>query len=163
MWLVWVVFALVTLASARYFRQYWKRAIYIHTSVGIASFVITVVALLMAWFRNWNISGHVYIMYWRKYSAMFENIAGFYAIALMLSGMVAWFWRRYGNYEWGTTPVLQMGKFHRYFSHIFLFFVQGLILFAIMDNFAFMPQWIFVSIFQFVVAAIIFIVLEYRF
>lgn len=53
MWLCWVIFMLVTLCSARYFRHYWKRAIYVHTVFGITAFVVTVTACMMAWGRNW--------------------------------------------------------------------------------------------------------------
>ena len=38
--------------SARYFRHYWRRSIYVHVTVGIVVFVVTTVAVLMAWFRN---------------------------------------------------------------------------------------------------------------
>lgn len=102
-------------------------------------------------------------MHWYKYSAMFENIATFWTFGIFISGSIAWFYRRFGKYEWGTTRVLQLGKFHKYFSLIFCFFSQGLIMFAIIDNFGFLPQWIFVSIFQFVCLATIIGVLEYRF
>ena len=102
-------------------------------------------------------------MHWYKYSAMFENIATFWTFGIFISGSIAWFYRRFGKYEWGTTRVLQLGKFHKYFSLIFCFFSQGLIMFAIIDNFGFLPQWIFVSIFQFVCLAAIIGVLEYRF
>lgn len=102
-------------------------------------------------------------MHWVSYSAMFENIATFWAFGIFISGAVAWFYRRYGNYEWGTTRVLQLGKFHKYFSLIFCFFVQGLIIFAIIDNFGFSPQWIVVSGAQFLALASIFVVLEFRF
>lgn len=54
MWLCWVVFMLVVVCSARYFRHYWRKSIYIHTVFGIITFVITVVAAMMAWGRNWN-------------------------------------------------------------------------------------------------------------
>lgn len=169
MWISWTVFSLIIAASARWFRQYWKRAVYVHTCLGIFTFVIVLAGLFMAWQRNYKLSMEMYgpsgayFMHWNKWSALWENVAGFYAIALCLSGMVAWFWRRYGTYEWGTTRVLQAGKFHRYFSWIFIIFAQGLVLFAIMDNYAFLPQWIFVSIFQFVVTASIAIVCEIRF
>lgn len=93
---------------------------------------------------------------------MFENIATFLSWGLSISGMVAWFWRRYGKYEWGTTRVLKVGKFHKYFGQIFCFFIQGLIMFAIIDNFGFTRQWIFVSGAQFLGLAIVIGSLEYR-
>lgn len=94
---------------------------------------------------------------------MFENIASFYAIGLCISGMVAWFWRRFGNYPWRTYKVLNVGKFHRYISYIFCFFVQGLIMFAIMDNFGFLSGWIVIAVLQFVASSTIVGILEYRF
>jgi NAD(P)H-flavin reductase len=105
----------------------------------------------------------MYIMHWVKWASMFENIATFYATALCLSGMLAWFWRRFGNYPWRTTKVLNVGKFHRYISYIFCFFCQGLILFAIMDNYGFLPGWIVISAAQFLVSFLFFCALEYRF
>lgn len=41
-----------------------------------------------------------------KITSLLENIATYLAWLLCISGMVAWFYRRYGNYEWGTTLVL---------------------------------------------------------
>jgi hypothetical protein len=55
-------------------------------------------------------------MHWRKWSSLLENIATFASWFVCISGMVAWFYRRYGNYEWGTTGVLNIGKVHRYVS-----------------------------------------------
>jgi cytochrome b involved in lipid metabolism len=105
----------------------------------------------------------MYIMHWRKYSAMFENIATFYAMAISISGIIAWFTRRYGTYEWGTTFVLKLGKFHKYISLVFCFFAQGLIMFAIMDNFAFQPTWIAVAACQYLTLAFIIGIFEYKF
>ena len=160
MWICWVAFMCLIVCSARYFRHYWKRSIYIHATVGILIFVVTTVGVLMAWSRNPMRYGQY--MYWRAWAALFENVATFMAWGLCISGMTAWFWRRYGTYEWGTTRVLQIGKIHRYSGQIFCFFVQGLIMFAIMDNFGFERKWIFVSVFQFVGLAIIIGALEIR-
>jgi hypothetical protein len=87
------------------------------------------------------------LMHWTKWSSLLENVASFAAWGLCMSGMTAWFWRRYGTYHWGTTAVLTVGKYHRYFGQWFCFGLQGLIMFAIIDNFGFQPQWIFVSAF----------------
>lgn len=185
MWAVWVVFMMVILCSARYFRHYWRKSIYIHTSFGIACFIITFVGVLMVWGRNWvhSAPGNMmnpeyppdmypngypadapqYFMHWVKWASLFENVATFYAFALCISGMIAWFWRRYGNYPWGTYRVLNVGKFHRYFSYVFCFFVQGLVLFAIMDNYGFLYGWIVIAILQFLFFFSIFLYFEYRF
>lgn len=89
----------------------------------------------------YNDMGRRYFMHWRSWSALFENVASFYAFGLCITGAIAWFYRRYGNYGYhqyfGTTRVLQWGKFHKYISLAFCFFGQGLILFAIMDNYAY--------------------------
>lgn len=53
MWIGWVFFMAIVLSSARYFRHYWKRSIYIHTTFGILVFFITLTAAIMAWGRNW--------------------------------------------------------------------------------------------------------------
>lgn len=135
MWLCWTVFMCVVISSARYFRQYWRKSIYIHTSIGITILVVTVTASLMAWGNRYVRFG--YFMQWSKLASMMENIGSFYATALCLSGMVAWFTRRYATYEWNTTKVLNAGRFHKWFSYTFCFFSQGLIMFAIMDNFAY--------------------------
>lgn len=104
MWLAWVVFMCLIVCSARYFRHYWKRAVQIHVFVGITIFVFTTVGVLMAWSRNPARYGTY--MHWTKWSSFFENIATFIAWGLCISGMTAWFWRRYGTYEWNTTRVL---------------------------------------------------------
>jgi len=104
MWIAWVVFMCLIVCSARYFRHYWKRSIYIHATVGILIFVLTTVGVTMAWSRNATLTGQP--MHWNKWAALFENVATFLAWGLCISGMVSWFWRRYGSYEWGTTKVL---------------------------------------------------------
>jgi hypothetical protein len=86
-------------------------------------------------------------MHWGKWSSLFENVATFLAWGICISGMVSWFYRRYGNYEWHTTQVLNIGKYHRYISQVFVIGIQGLIVFAIIDNFGFTRKWILVSIF----------------
>lgn len=54
MWLSWVVLMCLIVCSARYFRHYWKRSIYIHATLGIVIFVVTTTAAMMAWTRNLN-------------------------------------------------------------------------------------------------------------
>lgn len=114
MWLCWVVFMCIIVSSARYFRHYWRRSIYIHITIGMTIFVLMTAAVFMAWSRN--IPQGKSFMYWKKYSALFENVATFLAWGLAISGMIAWGWRRYGTYEWGTSKVLAIGKLHRYFG-----------------------------------------------
>ena len=63
MWMCWVAFMCLIVCSARYFRHYWKRSIYIHATVGILIFVVTTVGVLMAWSRNPMRYGQ--FMYWR--------------------------------------------------------------------------------------------------
>lgn len=135
MWLAWVIFTAMILSSARYFRHYWRRSIYIHATLGILVFLITTAGVLMAWSRNPARYGTY--MHWTKWSSFFENIATFVAWFVCLTGMFSWFYRRYGTYEWGTTNILNVGKVHRYSSQILIFFIQGLIIFAIIDNFGF--------------------------
>lgn len=149
MWVAWVLLMCVILCSARYFRHYWRKSIYIHAIFSGIVALLTVGGVIMAWKRNWDMSNKremempgtypygPYIMHWQSYSAMFENIATFWTFGIFISGSLAWFYRRFGSYAWGTTRVLKMGKFHKYFSLVFCFFVQGLIMFAIIDNFGF--------------------------
>lgn len=122
MYLCWVIFMFTILLTARYFRQYWRKSIYIHTSIGIATFLLTLGAALIAWERNYTNPDKGYFMTWYKWASLLENVATFYALAVCLTGMTAWFYRRYGTYEWGTTKVLKLGKFHKYFSYVFIFF-----------------------------------------
>lgn len=104
MYFTWVVLMAFVLCTARYFRHYWRKSIYLHTSFGILAFLITTAAVPMAWYMNYKKDGR--LMHWEKWSSLFEEVASFYAWILTISGMVAWFYRRYGNYEWGTTRVL---------------------------------------------------------
>jgi hypothetical protein len=160
MWLAWVALMCVIVCSARYFRHKWRKSIYIHATIGITIFIISVVGPLMAWGQIYKTFG--YFMHWNKWSSLLENVASFAAWGLCISGMWAWFKRRFGTYEWGTTFVLKIGKVHRYFGQIFCFGLQGLIIFAIIDNFGFSPTWIVVSVVQFLVLALIFLGLEIR-
>jgi len=52
MWLCWVVLMCFIVCSARYFRHYWRKSIYIHATFGIIIFIVTTVGVLMAWTRN---------------------------------------------------------------------------------------------------------------
>ena len=122
MYLCWVLFMFSILLTARYFRQYWRKSIYIHTSIGVATFFLTLGAGMIAWERNYTNPDKGYFMAWYKWASLLENIATFYALSVCLTGMLAWFYRRYGNYEWGTTKMLKLGKFHKYFSYVFIFF-----------------------------------------
>jgi hypothetical protein len=53
MWLGWVAFMCVIVCSARYFRHYWRKSIYIHTIFGGVVINLTVAAVIMAWVRNY--------------------------------------------------------------------------------------------------------------
>ena len=55
MWVAWTLLMMTIVASARWFRQYWRRSIYIHASIGIAIFLITTVGVMMAWTRNYKL------------------------------------------------------------------------------------------------------------
>lgn len=55
MWFAWVALMCVIICSARYFRHYWRKSIYIHATIGIVVFVISIVGPLMAWFRNYQL------------------------------------------------------------------------------------------------------------
>jgi len=163
MWFLWVVIMAVMVCSQRYFRHYWRKAVYVHAILGITIFIVFTGFVCIPWWVNWQMSGHMYFANWRKWSSLFENIATFMVWGICITGMWAWFYRRYGTYEWGTTNMLNIGKFHKYVSLVFCFFVQGLILFAVIDNFGFQPTWIAVAIIQFLVLCAIFAYLEYRF
>lgn len=53
MWLMWVVFMGIVLSSARYFRHYWRKSIYIHATFGIIVLITTLTGASMAWARNY--------------------------------------------------------------------------------------------------------------
>jgi len=68
---------------------------------------------------------------------MLENIAEFIAWALCIFGLVAYFFRRFGNYEWNTKLALKLISGHKWFGRVYVIGLQGLITYAIMDNFGF--------------------------
>jgi hypothetical protein len=68
---------------------------------------------------------------------MLENLAEFIAWGLCIFGAIAYFFRRFGNYEWNTKLALKLVEAHRWFGRVFVFGLQGLIIFAIIDNFGF--------------------------
>jgi len=53
MWLGWVALMCVILCSARYFRHYWRKSIYIHTIFGAVVALLTIAGVMMAWVRNY--------------------------------------------------------------------------------------------------------------
>jgi len=52
----------VILCSARYFRHYWRKSIYIHTIFSGTVAVLTVGGVIMAWVRNYQVSTVKYNM-----------------------------------------------------------------------------------------------------
>jgi hypothetical protein len=56
MWVAWVILMAVILCSARYFRHYWRKSIYIHTIITGLAALLTVGGVIMAWKRNWDMS-----------------------------------------------------------------------------------------------------------
>lgn len=142
-------------STSRYGRHYWRNSVFIHAFIGTVIFVVTTVAVVMAWIR---IKG----MHFSKWSSFLENVATFLAWILCIGGMIAYYYRRFGNYPWGTTKVLNLLNLHRVFGRIYVISIQGLIIFAIIDNFGFTATWIIVSAAQFLALAIFFVVLEIR-
>ena len=96
MWWAWVFLLAISICSARYFRHYWRKSIYIHTISGTTISIITFVAIWMAWIRIYRESGYQFMAVWNVWSNLFEMVATFYAYLLFLSGGLAWFYRRYG-------------------------------------------------------------------
>ena len=155
MWLCWVVLMASIVSSSRYFRHYWRNSHFIHACIGVSVFVITTLGVTAAWIR---LGGPTF----EKWSSICENIATLLVWILSIAGMAAYYKRRYGNYPWGTTSVLNLINFHKWFGRIFCVGVQGLIIFAIIDNFGFNPTWITVSAAQFIGLVLVFTVLELR-
>lgn len=58
--------------------------------------------------------------------------------------------------------MLNFGKMHKYTSLTVLFFMQGLIIFAIIDNFGFDPGWIWIACLQYIVLATLVGLMEIR-
>ena len=101
-------------------------------------------------------------MHFTKWSSFLENVATFLAWILCIGGMIGYYYRRFGSYPWGTTKVLNLLNLHRVFGRIYVISIQGLIIFAIIDNFGFTATWIIVSAAQFLALAVFFVVLEIR-
>ena len=76
--------------------------------------------------------------------------------------MVAYYFRRYGKYDWNTKLVLKLLDVHRWFGRVFVIGLQGLIVFAIIDNFGFNANWELVAGAQFLGLVVVFAVLEFR-
>ena len=135
MWLCWVVLMASIVSSSRYFRHYWRNSHFIHACIGVSVFVIMTLAVIAAWIR---LGG----MHFDKWSSILENVSTFLVWVLCVAGMAAYYYRRYGTYPWGTTSVLNLINFHKWFGRVFCIGVQGLIIFAIIDNFGFNATWI---------------------
>lgn len=139
MWLAWVFLTGSIIFTSRYGKKYWRNSVFIHATIGIGIFVITTAAGIMAWVR---LGG----MAFDKWTSLLENVAIYLAWGLCICGIVAYYFRRYGSYEWNTKLVLNLLNFHRWFGRVFVIGLQGLIMFAIIDNFGFEVRWIFVSV-----------------
>lgn len=155
MWFLWVALMATIICSVRYFRHYWRKLIYVHVIAGIVIFFAMTAAVIMAWVR---LGG----MDFKQWPAFLENVATFIGWWVCISGFTAWYWRKYLTYEWGTLKMLNALNIHRWSARIFCIGVQGLIMFAIIDNYGFTSGAIWVSCWQFIVLAFIFICLEVR-
>lgn len=138
MWLAWVVLTGGIIFTSRYGKKYWRNSVFIHAAVGIGIFVIATGAGIMAWIR-------LHGMTFDKWTGFLENVAIFLAWGLCLCGMVAYYFRRYGSYDWNTKLALKLVDIHRWFGRVYVIGLQGLIMFAIIDNFGFQANWIYVS------------------
>ena len=155
MWLAWVFLSGAIIFTSRYGKQYWRNSVFIHAVIGVGIFAITTVGGIMAWVR---LGG----MAFNKWTSLLENVSVYLAWGLCLCGMVAYYFRRYGKYDWNTKLVLKLLDVHRWFGRVFVIGLQGLIMFAIIDNFGFSANWIFVSGAQFLGFVAVFAVFEFR-
>lgn len=96
MWFIWVVGFFIILCSARYFRQYWKRSIYIHTTFGLILFAVFIAG--MVFIRKLTFDKYGQFAMLTVWSSLLENIVTVLAYFIFFSGMISWFYRRYGNY-----------------------------------------------------------------
>ena len=103
---------------------------FIHATGGIVIFALTVGGPIIAWFY---LGG----MHFNTWVSLLENVATFLSWGLCIGGMVAYFFRRFGKYEWNTKLVLKFVEAHKWFGRIYVVGVQGLTTFAIIDNFGF--------------------------
>lgn len=58
-------------------------------------------------------------MNFKKTTAALENIATFFAWLVCISGMVAHFYRRFGNYDWKSGRVKIFLCFHKVIARIY--------------------------------------------
>lgn len=95
MWLCWVALMGFIVFTSRYGKKYWRNSVFIHAVFGIVIFVLSLGAGAMAW-------GRIHGMDFNKWTALLENIAIYLSWGLCISGMVGYFFRRFGKYEWNT-------------------------------------------------------------
>lgn len=133
---------------------------FIHATFGMVIFALTVGGPIIAWIRKKETTGHA--LSFNTWPSLIENVATFTAWCLCICGMVAYFYRRFGKYEWNTKLALKLVEAHRWFGRIFVVGIQGLVMFAIIDNFGFNTTWIVVSFAQFFALASVFAILEIR-
>ena len=155
MWVSWVFLMGVIVFTSRYGKKYWRNSVFIHAIIGTFIFVLRLGAGLMAWGR---LGGMVF----DKWTSLRENVAIFLSWGLCIGGMVAYYFRRFGKYEWNTKLALKFVEAHRWFGRFYVVGLQGLIIFAIIDNFGFKPQWFAVAFVQFIALALVFAILEIR-
>ena len=99
-----------------------------HAFIGTLIFVGTTVAAALAWNSGNGMS-------FRKISSSLENLATFAAWFISLSGIGSLFYRRFGRYEWKSGAMLFAIKLHKIFGRVYCFLIQGLIFYAIIENF----------------------------
>jgi hypothetical protein len=155
MWISWVALMAFIVFTSRYGKKYWRNSVFIHACFGTVIFVLTLVGGIMAWVR---IGG----MAFDKWTSLLENIAIYLSWGLCIGGMIAYYFRRFGKYEWNTKLALKLVEAHRWFGRIYVFGLQGLIIFAIIDNFGFSPTWFVVAFAQFFGLVLVFAILEIR-
>jgi Cytochrome b5-like Heme/Steroid binding domain len=160
MWFMWVALMMTIVVTVRYYKHYWRRLIWVHVITGTLIMLVTTAAALMAWIRLKKRAGH--FMNFSDWPSLLENVATYIAWLVSITGLVGFFYRYCGKYEWGTLRMQKIMDFHKLVARIFVIGVQGLITMAIMDNFGFTRASIFVASFQLFSLILIFVLFEIR-
>jgi len=79
---------------------------FIHATFGMVIFALSVGGPIIAWKKKKVETGHYFT--WNTWPSLIENVATFTSWCLCIGGMVAYFFRRFGKYEWNTKLALKL-------------------------------------------------------
>lgn len=93
----------------------------------------TIVFGLNGWSVMWGFARH-------NMHPTFGNVTVFAGVIVTIGGLAAESLRRYGAYDWRSNVVLSVGKIHKVFGYLLIFFSQATVSTGLIYNFGYLGE-----------------------